>query len=148
MGKGKNRIKLYIDTKPLIDLAHRFDTVGDNVESVVIEALTNAAEDVGVDTLEAMAKQYLPQKGKYSHGNTKDSVILHPKAVNDGNYISIGMGFDNDKPGSGTLLITGTPKMRPNYKLEDIFARKKYLKEMQKTISESIQDLIGDVIGK
>jgi hypothetical protein len=37
--------------------------------------------------------------------------------------------------------------MRPNYALEDIFSRKKYLTKIMKQISEELQDAIDERIG-
>ena len=56
------------------------------------------------------------------------------------------MGFDKTKNGASTLLITGTPRMKPDRELERMFARKKYAAEVNTCISESIQDLIKDEI--
>ena len=62
---GRN--KFFIDTKGFAELAGRFDKITNNIEKVVIEALEDAGEDVGVETLEALDKAYLPSKGIYSH---------------------------------------------------------------------------------
>lgn len=142
---GRN--KFFIDTKGFAELAARFDRIGNNVESVIIEALEDAGEDVGVETLEAIRDANLPAKGKYSYGETKKTVLLHPKAVVKGFNIEIGMGFDKTKNGAGTLLITGTPRMQPDRELERMFARKKYSAQVNKQISESIQELILDEMG-
>lgn len=141
---GRN--KFFIDTKGFAELAGRFDKITNNIEKVVIEALEDAGEDVGVETLEALDKAYLPSKGIYSHGKTKETVLLNPKAVIRGFDIEIGMGFDKTKNGASTLLITGTPRMKPDRELERMFARKKYAAEVNTCISESIQDLIKDEI--
>ncbi len=142
---GRN--KFLIDTSGLAELARKLDKIGNNVEKVVVQALEDAGEDVGVETLEAVANEHLPHKGKYSLGDTKESVILHPKAVVHGFAIEIGMGFDKTKSGSGTLLITGTPRMQPDLELEKIFASRKYTVNLNKQIAESIQDLIEDEMG-
>ena len=56
--------------------------------------------------------------------------------------IEIGLGFDKSKPGAGGFLITGTPKMAPDYKLEDLYVRKRYKNKLVKEIGESLQDEI------
>lgn len=139
---GRN--KFFIDTKGFVELARRFDKIGNNVEKVVIEALEDAGETVGDDTVDALDKANLPALGKYSRVNTLTTVLRHPKAIVKGFDIEIGMGFDKTKNGAGTLLITGTPRMQPDKELERMFARKKYSAEINAQISESIQDLIAD----
>ena len=59
----------------------------------------------------------------------------------------IPIGFDKTMPGAGGWLITGTPKMRPDYKLEDIFSRRSYEKKIMKQIEEHLQEEIDERIG-
>ena len=76
-----------------------------------------------------------------------DSIIDSPKANWQGTFGTIGMGFDKSAPGAGGFLITGTPRMRPDYKLEDIFARKKYARKIRMQIIEQFQDEIDSLMG-
>ena len=124
-GRGK---MLSIDFSAFSDYAERLDQLGADLQQVIGDAMDQAAETVQWDVTDAMATVNLPAGGKYSQGE-------------------IGLGFDKTKPGAGGFLITGTPKMRPNYALEDIFSRKKYLKTLMNQISDELQDAIDERIG-
>ena len=145
LNMGRN--KFMIETKGFAELAGKLDKITDNIEGVICEALENAGEDVSLETLEAVEDSNLPAKGKFSKGNTKETVILNPKASVKGFTVEIGMGFDKTKNGAGTLLITGTPRMKPDRELERMFARKKYAAEINKQIQDSIVELIEDEMG-
>ncbi len=142
--KGKNRIKLKIggfDT-----LIEKLDELGADVKSILTEVYEDAGEEIGVMTKEAMAKSDLPAKGIYSTGETIKSVLINPKAEWSGSVIEIGVGFDKLKPGVGGLLITGTPRMRPDYELEKIFARKQYMSEKNKQIGDDLSEMIARIM--
>lgn len=113
-----------------------------DLKPIVANALEQAADDPTADTIDAMKDRYMPAKGKYSSGQTKETVIKNPKVSWSATIASIGIGFDRTKPGVGTLLITGTPRMKPNKKLEQIYNRKKTIKEFNKTIGEILADAI------
>lgn len=118
------------------------DELGGDVKTVVEEQLQMASETVGEDTADAMDKSNLPAKGKYSTGETFKTIILQPKVTWTGDIAEVGVGFDLSERQVGLLLITGTPSMRPNYKLEDIYARKKYMKWINDGIAEAVEDEI------
>jgi hypothetical protein len=113
-----------------------------DLKPIVANALEQAADDPTADTIDAMKDRYMPAKGKYSSGQTKETVVKNPKVTWSATTASIGIGFDRTKPGVGTLLITGTPRMKPNKKLEQIYNRKKTIKEFNKTIGEILADAI------
>lgn len=139
MGK-KNRIQLEIGG--FEELITKLDELQADVKPILTEALEDAGEDVGVRTYEAMDKSNLPAKGKYSRDNTIKTVIRNPKVTWNGSVAEMGVGFDRLKNGVGTLLITGTPRMRPNYALEKIFVTKKYMKELNSQISDTLTEAI------
>lgn len=139
-GKGKNRIKLEIGGFEA--LYEKLDEVGADLKAITTEVLEDAGEDVGVRTYEAMAKQYLPAKGKYSTGDTIKTVVRNPKVEWSGTMAEIGVGFDKFKVGVGSRLITGTPRMQPDRELEKIFVGRKYMKELNQQISETLSERI------
>lgn len=142
-GKGKNRIKLEIGG--FETLYEKLDELGADLKAVTTEVLEDAGEDVGVRTYEAMAPKYLPAKGKYSaEPHTIDSVDRHPQVEWAGTIAEIGVGFDKSKPGVGSLLITGTPRMKPDRELEKIFVGRKYMKELNTMISNALSDFIAE----
>ena len=135
---------LSIDFSCFADYAEKLDNLGANLQEIFTSAMEQAAETVQEDTKEAMNDANLPAKGKYHSRNrdTEASIIPNPKVVWHGPYGEIDLGFDKTKAGAGGFLITGTPKMQPNYALEDIFSRKKYAKKIREQIAEHLQEEI------
>lgn len=146
-GKLSRGKMLAIDFSNFADYAEKLDKLGADLQKVIGDAMEQAAETVQDDVIDAMAKGNLPAGGKYSQGDTEATIIHDPKVVWHGSLGEIDLGFDKTKPGAGGFLITGTPKMRPNYKLEDIFSRKKYLKKIMDQITEELQDAIDERMG-
>lgn len=143
---GRNQLK--IEFSAFADYAETIDRLGGNLKDIVDDAMTQAAETVAADTLAAMASSNLPAKGKYSTGETEASVIRENevKVEWSGNIAEVGLGFDKKKPGAGGFLITGTPRMQPDYALEDIFARKKYQRQIVDDMTEIFQDAVNDLM--
>lgn len=145
MAKRKRMID--IDFSNFADYADRLDRLGADLQKVFTDAMEEAAEKVQEDTIEAMSSANLPARGKYSQGETEESIIRDVKVVWHGSVGEIGLGFDKTKPGAGGFLITGTPKMRPNYRLEDIYGRKKYENQLKKQIVKVLQEAIDKRMG-
>lgn len=137
------RIKFGFDTKGFEDLAARFDGLGGDLQAFFTDQLEQIGETVGEDTLEAVRASNLPAGGKYSQGDTAKSIIQNPKVSWTGNIGSLPIGFDYAKPGAGGFLITGTPRMKPDYQLETIYARKKYCAGLMKEVSDALTEEIG-----
>lgn len=143
---GRSKM-LALDFSNFSDYMEKLDQLGANLQKVVGDAMEQAAETVQEDVEEAMMDVNLPAGGKYSTGRTKASIIKDPKAEWHGSTGSINLGFDKTKPGAGGFLITGTPKMRPDYKLQDIFSRKRYLTKIKQQIEQELQDAIDEYMG-
>ena len=138
---------LSIDFSNFAEYAEKLDQLGANLQKVIGDAMEQAAETVQWDVTDAMATANLPAGGKYSQGDTMNQIIKDAKVNWQGSFGEIGLGFDKTKAGAGGFLITGTPKMRPNYALEQIFSRKKYLKKITDQINEELQDAIDEYMG-
>lgn len=138
---------LSIDFSAFSEYAEQLDQLGADLKQVIGDAMDQAAETVQDDVIDAMASANLPAGGKYSHGDTMAQIIKDAQTKWYGSEGEIGLGFDKTKAGAGGFLITGTPKMRPNYKLEDIFSRKKYQTKIMKQIREELQDAIDEHMG-
>lgn len=136
-----------IDFKNFSDYAEKIDKLGANLKSVFSKAMEEAAEKVQQDTIAAIQPVNLPAKGRYSTGDTLNSVIRDPKTKWEGTVGEIPIGFDKTKPGAGGWLITGTPKMRPDYALEKIYGTKRYENELKKTIEKALQREIDKIMG-
>lgn len=142
--KAPKRNTLKLNLTGFNELITKLDKLDGDVKEAVTDALEQAVESIESDTLNALKKDKLPAKGKYSKGKTKESVIRDAKAVWSGSTAEIAVGFDYGKPGAGGLLITGTPKMQPDYELQKIYKGKKYMKGIQQEMEETIGSYIED----
>lgn len=138
---------LSIDYTNFSEYAERLENLGADLKEVFDKALLEAAEEVQDDTRTAMAAANLPAKGAYSRGNTEASIV-EPEVVWNGSIGEVNLGFDKEKPGAGGFLITGTPKMKPNTKLSEIYTSKKYETKINKKIKETLQDEIDKRLNK
>lgn len=142
---GRNILKL--DTKGIEELITRLDQLNGNVKEAVDDVLTQAGETIRDDTREAIQPQHLPAGGKYSNGDTDNSIIDYPKVEWSGTIAEIGVGFDFGKPGAGGYLISGSPKMKPDYELQRIYKQKKYMRSLQKDMGDLISVYIEEALG-
>lgn len=138
---------IYIDFSNFAEYAEKLDLLGANLKDVFSKAMQEAAEKVQQDTIAALSKANLPAGGQYSQGDTEDAVINDLRPKWEGNVGEVGLGFDKTKPGAGGFLITGTPKMRPDYALEQIFGTRRYETEIKKTIEKALQREINRIMG-
>lgn len=145
MASRKN--SLSIDFSNFSEYAERLDELNADLKEIFQDAMEQAAETVEWDIMDALADANLPALGKYSQGATEASVIRDAKVQWQGMLGEIPIGFDKTMPGAGGWLITGTPKMRPDYKLEDIFSRRSYERKIKKQIEEHLQEEIDERLG-
>lgn len=136
----KNGITL--DFSAFNEYAEMLDNLGADLKAIVEDAMEQSAETIQDDTIAAMADANLPAGGDYSTGDTVDSIIRDAKVEWQGSVGEIRLGFDKTKQGAGGFLITGTPRMRPNYELERIYGSKKYERQIVKDIEQLLQDEI------
>lgn len=140
------RNTLRLDISGFEELITKLDAVNGNVKRAVTDALQQAAETVRDDTTDALAKEYMPRQGVYSTGRTKATVVI-PEVEWSGTLAVVPVGFDYGEKGAGGFLISGTPRMQPNRKLEQIYTRKKYMKQLQEDMQDVITDYISRAMG-
>ena len=138
---------LSLDFSNFAEYAGRLDELNADLKEIFQDAMEQAAETVEWDIMDALADANLPALGKYSQGATEASVIRDAKVQWQGMLGEIPIGFDKTMPGAGGWLITGTPKMRPDYKLEDIFSRRSYERKIKKQIEDPLQEEIDEWVG-
>ena len=142
---GKNSLKL--ETKGFEELLEKLDGLEVNLIPVVEDALSQAAETITEDTIEAMSTGNLPAGGKFSTGDTKDSINTDTSVRWNGMQAEVWVGFDFSKLGAGGYLITGTPRMKPNQKLKKIYKSKRYMKQIEQDMVDIFNDAIEDYMG-
>lgn len=139
---AKRKKMLSIDFSCFAEYAERLEDIGADVKDVFDKAMENAGSTVQKDTEKAMSNAYLPAHGKYSKGDTVKTIVVNPRVRWSGNIGEIGLGFDRNKPGAGSWLITGTPRMKPDYELAKIYSRRTYETKIKKQIKKDIDDYI------
>lgn len=139
---ARNTLKLQLGG--FQELITKLDSLQGDVKKAVTDALEQAGETIGEDTVDAVDSANLPAKGEYSKGQTKASIITNPLVHWSGNQAEIGVGFDYSKKGAGGFLITGTPRMKPDYELQKIYKRKKYMNQIQNDMADVINDYIQE----
>ena len=138
MGKNKAKVKL----EGFKEMITAMDSLGGDLVGIAADALSQAGETIGWDTLEAAQNPNMPAEGKYSTGRTEQAVLTTPRVEVSGNLVEVGAGFDYTKDGAGGILITGTPRMKPNYELQKIFKGRRYMNNISKDIEAVVQDEI------
>lgn len=139
------RNTLRLDLSGFEEMIIKLDSVNGNVKGAVTDALLQAAETVHDDTIEALDKAYLPAQGKYAHTPVATlETVVQPKVEWSGTLATAPVGFDYGKKGAGGFLISGTPRMQPDRKLEQIYTRKKYMRQLQEDMQEVVSDYIMD----
>ena len=128
------------------ELITKLDSLIGDVQKAVTDAMQQAAETVRDDTADALADENMPAQGRYSTGRTRTTVVT-PSVAWSGTIAETPVGFDYGKKGAGGFLISGTPRMKPNRKLEQIYTRKKYMQLLQADMQEVITDFIEDALG-
>lgn len=137
---ARNTLKLQLGG--FQELITKLDSLQGDVKKAVTDALEQTGETIGEDTVDAVDNDNLPAKGEYSKGQTKASIITNPLVHWSGNQAEIGVGFDYSKKGAGGFLITGTPRMKPDYELQKIYKRKKYMNQIQNDMADVVNDYI------
>ena len=138
MGKNKAKVKL----EGFKEMITALDSLGGDLVGIAADALSQAGETIGWDTLEAAQNPNMPAEGKYSTGRTEQAVLTTPRVEVSGNLVEVGAGFDYTKDGAGGILISGTPRMKPNYELNKIFKGRRYMNNISKDIEAVVQDEI------
>ena len=128
---GKNMLKL--DTSGFDYFVSKLQKLNADLKPIFTDALMQAAETITEDTLECVKDQYLPAHGEYHHQGhpTEKSIVTHPEVVWHGVTAEVAVGFDFSKPGAGGFLITGTPRMSPDKKLNQIYKGKRYMSNIK-----------------
>lgn len=111
----------------------------------VEEALVESKKHVNPLIEKAMAK--LPAGGRYSTGNTKESIDKDMSVDWEGMTGVIKVGFDFSKSGiTSILLMKGTPRMKPVSGLNGAIYGAKTQKEIAEIQEKVLSDFIKEVM--
>ena len=136
--------KFTFDTSGFDEMIRKYERAGGDLKEIVEKSLKLASEKITKDTEEGMQKANLPAHGKYSTGKTADTIVRNPEVNWTGTTASIGVGFDFNKPSAAGYLITGTPRMKRDKKLFEIYRSKKY----RERLKEEINAFVGEELKK
>lgn len=142
LGGAKARNQLSLQFDGWANLLDDFEASDREMKAAVTKAVEKATEMITEDTKDATTSAYFPAGGKYSSGDTAASIVDKPRAEWSGTVVETGFGFDKTQKGAGGWLITGTPKMRPDYKLENIYVAKAYLRKAKNMLDKSFRETI------
>jgi hypothetical protein len=141
MAKKKNGF----DTAALLKYADRLDELGgsDALKRATAAGMAEAKKEINRQVTTAMQQGNLPAGGKYSTGDTLDSLDENLAATWNGDIASLPVGFDMSKSGIvSILLMYGTPKMPPVAGLKDALYGKKGKAAARKAQEAAIQKII------
>lgn len=138
---------MQLDTSGFQELIAKIDALEGNVKGAVEDALGQSAETIREDTIDALSDSYLPAKGRYSHGDTKRSVVSSAAVKWESLTAYVPVGFDFSKPGAGGFLISGTPRMRPDMMLNKMYRQKSYMKNIQNDMWDVFMDYLNEAMG-
>lgn len=125
-----------LDTKAFDRILDEIEKVNGRVDRVIESVLSDAAKQIQSDTLEAAQKPNYPAGGRYSGGQTRESIATQTTVDWEGMVATIPVGFDFSKPGAGGFLISGTPMMPPVPQLRRIYRQKAYMAGINKGMQE------------
>ena len=87
---GKNVLKL--DMHGFDEYAEKLDSLDADLKKIFTDALEEAGETITEDTENAVTEANLPAGGKYSSGETKESILKNPKVEWNGTIGQINVG--------------------------------------------------------
>lgn len=141
---AKKNKGLGFDYMIFAEYGERLEELGGDLKEIFTDLLEQTAETIQWDTDDAMAKSNLPRGGKYSQGDTRKAIVKNPRVSWAGSVAEIPVGFDWAKESAAGYLISGTPRMDPNRRLEEIYGKKKYMRNIVKDMQEFLTDEIKD----
>ena len=142
---ARNRIGLQVEG--FEDYMAKLDELGGTaaMKRGVEDALKASKKHVTPLIEQAMTK--LPAGGRYSTGNTKESIDDSMDVIWEGTTASIKVGFDFKKSGvTSVFLMYGTPKMPPVNGLKAAVYGAKTKKEIAAIQAEALTEAIKRVM--
>lgn len=122
------RKKNGFDISALTKYAEQLDALGgsDALKRAAQAGMIEAKQEINRQVTTAMQPGNLPAGGKYSTGDTLQSLSKDLRVNWQGNIGELGVGFDMSQSGiTSIMLLHGTPKMRPVAGLQDALTGKK-----------------------
>lgn len=144
MAKRKSR-KNGFDTSALLKYADRLEELGgtDALKRATEAGMAVAKQEINKDITAAMQTSNLPAGGKYSTGDTIQSLDKGMSPAWEGNLATLPLGFDMNESGlTHIFLMHGTPKMKPVAGLKEALYGKTAQRKARKAQEAAIQKVI------
>ena len=136
-----------LDTSGFNYLLEELEEMGKDIKPIVDLTLKHAAVKIQNQTILAAQPPNYPHRGEYSTGATSRAVIHFPAIEWDGDIASVGVGFDNEKFNASKFLITGTPRMKPDKMLYDLFINSRFINNVQRSMWEEVMEELDKAKG-
>ena len=140
------RNKIGIKFAGFEELMEKLDKLGGSaaMKKGVEAGLKSSKQYVNEEIKKVIAKSNLPAHGKYSHGDTLQSIDKNFEVDWEGLMASTKVGFNFSKSGLVSIfLMYGTPKMKPVAGLYDAIYGKKTQSKIKKLQKEAIEKVIA-----
>ena len=138
------------DTSALEKYAERLEAAGghDAIKRAVNEGMAATKREINNKITKLMQPSNLPAGGKYSTGDTLDSLDKSEAVKWDGNIAELPLGFDMSKSGlSSIMLMHGTPTMAPVKGLKEAIkgqgAKRSAMREQEAAMQKILEELGG-----
>jgi hypothetical protein len=143
------RNKIGLQVNGFEEYMSKLDEIGGSaaMKRGVEGALKSSKAYVNPQINTAMATSNLPAGGKYSTGDTKDSIDTDMTVEWEGMTASIKVGFNFKESGLKSIfLMYGTPKMPPVAGLKNAIYSAKTKKEIAKIQAEALDKVIERIM--
>lgn len=135
--------RMQLDVSGINELMKRIEKLGGQSKAIADEALKETHKIVTELAADAVQKQNLPAKGKYSTGDTAKSLYKDAAVKWTGDIGAIDVGFSIRKGGLASIfLIYGTPRMKKSQKMYNAFYGKQTLKKVHDAQEKVLYDEI------
>ena len=111
--KGTSKL-LGLDYHDMEQMQKRFEKIGADIKPAAEKALKKSHDFVTRRLEEHTTDSFMPSGGKYSKGETKESIVKEDKVYWIGSNAYIPVGYDITKSMNSIFLMYGTPRMDPN----------------------------------
>jgi hypothetical protein len=140
--------KCYIEFEGFEEAIQRLTKLEGNAKATAEKALKETHRIITKKAEESAQKPNLPAKGKYSGGDTSESLYREGDVEWAGTLASVKTGFSISKGGLASIfMIYGTPRHMKNQKMYNAFWSKKTIDEVREKQAEIFFDEIRKLGG-
>lgn len=131
-----------LDFSELNRFQEKFEKRAKDIKPYVDKSLVESHSHITQNVEGHAQKSYYPAKGKYSSGDTRESIYKNSRVTWVGDtFATVDVGFDYSKSVVPLFLMYGTPRMRPVLELyNDFFSAqaRKEIREIQRKNLEKV----------